>query len=147
MGCCAAFAAATGFANDAAVRFLADFDIKILRFGSRRRRAATTEAPPRSISRRGRISGRLDARNVDSTAPSAAECQSFLDNVVAQFGVFADFEVAAECPRITIRQSKTNQEGQGVTIAIARSSAGRPVEQSSVGLLLPRRAGARTYSK
>jgi hypothetical protein len=61
----------------AAERFLIDFDIKILRSveaASRR----TTEAP--------RISKRPYALGIGhSTAPIAAECQSFLDNVVAQF--------------------------------------------------------------
>jgi len=40
----------------------------------------TTKAPPRPWSRRGRISER------SSTAPIAVEFQSFLDNVIAQFG-------------------------------------------------------------
>jgi hypothetical protein len=69
----------------AAERFLTDFDIKILRSveaASRR----TTEAPPRPSGRRGRISEHPYALGIGhSTAPIAAECQSFLDNVVAQF--------------------------------------------------------------
>src|SRR5215467_4061203 len=47
----------------------------------------TTEAPPRPWSRRGRISERPHAPAIDdSTAPIAAECQSFLDNVIAGWG-------------------------------------------------------------
>src|SRR5215831_13602629 len=47
--------------------------------------AATTTAPPRPCSRRGRIpeGAPRRARNGRTTALFAAECQSFLDNVIA----------------------------------------------------------------
>jgi hypothetical protein len=47
--------------------------------------AATTTAPPRPRSRRGRIP-RHGAWNGHTTAPFADECQSFLDNVIAGLG-------------------------------------------------------------
>ena len=51
----------------------------------------TTEAPPRRCRRRGRISGRpWRPKLTDSTAPMAPECQSFLDNVVAQGHLIAE---------------------------------------------------------
>jgi len=46
---------------------------------------ATTAAPPRPCSRRGRIPRARRARNGHSTALFANECQSFLDNVIAGF--------------------------------------------------------------
>ena len=45
--------------------------------------AATAAAPPRPCSRRGRIPKASRARNGHTTALFAAECQSFLDNVIA----------------------------------------------------------------
>ena len=65
--------------------FFEDFATEILRsVGTASCR--TTEAPPRPKGRRGRISGSAPAPGIaDSTAPVAAECQSFLDNVVAGF--------------------------------------------------------------
>src|SRR5438034_8548962 len=49
--------------------------------------AATTAAPPRPCSRRGRISKRaLRAWNAHTTALLADECQSFLDNLIAGLG-------------------------------------------------------------
>ena len=46
----------------------------------------TTEAPPRPSSRQGKDLGAPLAPGIDdSTAPIAAQRQSFLDNVVAQF--------------------------------------------------------------
>lgn len=78
------FAAITG-SFEAGNDFFAAVDIEILRSieaASRR----TTEAPRRPCSQRGRISGRLLGASEHSTAPIAAKCQSFLDNVIAQFG-------------------------------------------------------------
>jgi hypothetical protein len=50
--------------------------------------AATTEAPPRPLSRRGRDPGtRLSTRTGHTTALFAQKSQSFLDNVVAGFGL------------------------------------------------------------
>jgi hypothetical protein len=52
----------------------------------------TTKAPPWRCSRRGRISGRpWRPKLTDGTAPMAPECQSFLDNVVAQRHLIAEF--------------------------------------------------------
>src|SRR5436190_19271329 len=49
--------------------------------------AATTTAPPRPCSRRGRIPKRaLRAWNAHTTALFAYECQSFLDNFIAGLG-------------------------------------------------------------
>jgi hypothetical protein len=48
--------------------------------------AATTTAPPRPCSRRGRIPRARRARNGHSTALFAAECQSFLDNLLLVLG-------------------------------------------------------------
>src|SRR5262249_12419344 len=49
--------------------------------------AVTATAPPRPCSRRGRIpEGVSRAQNGHSTALFAYECQSFLDNVIAQLG-------------------------------------------------------------
>ena len=48
--------------------------------------AATTTAPPRPRSRRGRIPRQSRARNGHTTALFADECQSFLDNVIAGLG-------------------------------------------------------------
>src|SRR5262249_53544013 len=45
--------------------------------------AATTTAPSRPCSRRGRNPEASRAWNSDTTALVAAECQSFLDNVIA----------------------------------------------------------------
>jgi hypothetical protein len=87
---CAGFAAEAGAADDATIRFaevgFADFDIEILRsvYGG--------VAPPLPKPHLGeQASGAgsrsaLGARICDSSAPIATECQSFLDNVVAQFG-------------------------------------------------------------
>ena len=61
------------------------FDIEILRSVDGGNLPPTTEAPPRPSGRRGRISERLSARSHDTTAPFAAECQSFLDNEIAHF--------------------------------------------------------------
>src|SRR5262249_13632393 len=49
--------------------------------------AATTAAPPRPCSRRGRVPEDASrARNGHSTALFSNECQSFLDNVIASLG-------------------------------------------------------------
>jgi hypothetical protein len=67
-------------------RFVADFGIGILHsvMAALRR---TTEAPPRPTRPAGQDSWALMRPGLDdSTAPIADECQSFLDNVVAQFG-------------------------------------------------------------
>src|SRR5262249_9234172 len=48
--------------------------------------AATTTAPPRPCSRRGRIPRAWRARTGHSTVLFAVECQSFLDNVIARLG-------------------------------------------------------------
>src|ERR1700692_910715 len=83
--CGAAFAAATGAGQDIAGRFLADLVMEIPR--AVRGAPRPPEAPPRRSSRRGRISKRpWRPETDDSTAPIGADCQSFLDNVVARFG-------------------------------------------------------------
>jgi hypothetical protein len=85
VACLVAFAARPA-ADDAAERFFLDFDIEILRSveaASRR----TTEAPPRPSGRRGGIPLSGSAPGIDNTtAPIAAESQSFLDHVIAQYG-------------------------------------------------------------
>jgi hypothetical protein len=83
-GCCVGFA--TGLADDASVRFFADFAIEILRS------VHGGVAPPPPKPHLGQQAGGAGSRSAlasgiaDSTAPIATECQSFLDNVVAQFG-------------------------------------------------------------
>ena len=74
----------------------------------------TTEAPPRRCSRRGRISGRpWRPKLTDSAAPMAPECQSFLDNVVAQR------HLIAELPR----GNHSRETGSIATACLARSSS------------------------
>jgi hypothetical protein len=69
---------------DAIRCFLTDLAIEILH-SIEAACAATTEAPPRPSSRRGRISKRpRDPETDNITAPIAAESQSFLDNLLAQ---------------------------------------------------------------
>ncbi len=69
----------------AAERFLTDFDIKILRSV----KAASTphhRSPTSAIKPAGQDLGAPSAPEIDdTTAPIAAECQSFLDHVIAQF--------------------------------------------------------------
>ena len=67
------------FANDG---FLADFDIEILH-SAHDGVAPHHRSPASAMSRRGRISERPWApKSDDSTAPIAAECQSFLQSVM-----------------------------------------------------------------
>src|SRR5437588_5490057 len=79
------FAAVVSVCAGRGNRFFADLDIEILRFGWWRRRAA----PPKP--HLGDLAGGAGPRSAhalgidDSTAPIAPECQSFLDNVIAQF--------------------------------------------------------------
>src|SRR5215475_6072004 len=84
--CCDDFEANTG-ATEATDDFFAGFDIEILRLVDDSPRAVTTEAPSRPQGRRGRISERRFGAPgiVDSTAPTAAICQSILDNNIARF--------------------------------------------------------------
>jgi hypothetical protein len=83
--CCGAFAAAPA-ASGAPERFLTDFDIKILRSV----KAASIphhRSPTSAIKPAGQDLGAPSAPGIDdTTAPIAAECQSFLDNVIAQCG-------------------------------------------------------------
>src|SRR6266478_1576447 len=83
--CCRAFAAPPA-AYGAAERFLTDFDIKILRSA----KAASIphhRSPTSAIRPAGQDLGAPSAPGIDdTTAPIAAECQSFLDNVIAQCG-------------------------------------------------------------
>src|SRR6266571_6941903 len=65
---------------------LVSFDIGILHCVGAASFAATTTAPPRPCSRRGRIPRASRAQNGHSTALVADECQSFLDNVIASLG-------------------------------------------------------------
>jgi hypothetical protein len=59
--------------------------------------AATTEAPPRPLSRRGRDPGtRLSTGTGHTTALFAQKSQSFLDNVVAGFGL-RDHQAIQHC--------------------------------------------------
>src|SRR6266436_6719139 len=85
VSCCGAFAAPPA-AYGAAERFLTDFDIKILRSV----KAASTphhRSPTSAIRPAGQDLGAPSAPGIgDTTAPIAAECQSFLDNVIAQCG-------------------------------------------------------------
>jgi len=78
--------AALPVAYGAAERFLTDFDIKILRSA----KAASTphhRSPTSAIRPAAQDLGASSAPGIDnSTAPIAAECQSFLDNVIAQCG-------------------------------------------------------------
>jgi hypothetical protein len=68
------------------VRFLTDFDIKILPSV----KAASIphhRSPTSAIRPAGQDLGAPSAPGIDdTTAPIAAECQSFLDNVIAQCG-------------------------------------------------------------
>jgi hypothetical protein len=77
--------AAPPAAYGAVERFLTDFDIKILRSA----KAASTphrRSPTSAIRPAGLDLGAPSAPGIDdTTAPIAAQCQSFLDNVVAQF--------------------------------------------------------------
>jgi hypothetical protein len=80
-----------GFVTGARIRaelgdFLVDFAIEILpSVGSGV--SPHHRSPTSANGRRGWISGSTPASGIDdSTAPVAAECQSFLDNVVAGFG-------------------------------------------------------------
>jgi hypothetical protein len=61
---------------------LVSLDIGILRCIGAASLAATTAAPPRPCSRRGRIPRRYRARNGHTTALFAGKCQSFLDNLI-----------------------------------------------------------------
>ena len=71
------------FGRGTVLRF--EFGLLIgISFGSAASIAATAEAPPQRRSRRGRIPERPNAQNHRTTAPITAECQSFLDNLVAQ---------------------------------------------------------------
>jgi hypothetical protein len=70
----------------AAVRFFAAFVIGIS-FGSWQPAGCIAEAPQKPLSRRGRIPERQSAPEAQhSSAPITSKCQSFLDNLVAQFG-------------------------------------------------------------
>jgi len=73
------------------------FDIGILHCVGAASFAATTTAPPRPWSRRGRIPRARRARNGHSTALFAAECQFFLDNVIAGFGFCDKIKKMAPC--------------------------------------------------
>ena len=85
MGCCEGFAVATVAVDDAADRFFADFDIEILHSVDGGI-APHHRSPTSAIKPAGQDLGAPSAPGIDdSTAPIAAECQSFLDNVIAQF--------------------------------------------------------------
>src|SRR6516162_6339829 len=79
------------------------FDIGILHcVGAASFAAATTTAPPRRCSRRGRIpEGVSRARNGRTTALFAAECQSFLDNLIAGLGQIGAWNDAGAFPACT----------------------------------------------
>jgi hypothetical protein len=63
-----------------------DFDIEILR-SDKGGIAPHHRSPTSAIRPAGQDLGAPSAPGIDdTTAPIAAECQSFLDNVVAQFG-------------------------------------------------------------
>src|SRR5215204_2531219 len=83
---CAGLVVATPVAVSLRARFLIDFAMGILvRFIAASRR--TTEAPSRPTGRRGGIPERAHSPELGaSTALLGEECQSFLDNNVAQFG-------------------------------------------------------------
>src|SRR5256885_17247565 len=94
--CCGAFAAPPA-AYGATERFLTDFDIKILR-SVKAVSIPHHRSPTSAIRPAGQDLGAPSAPGIDDTsAPIAAECQSFLDNVIAglrQTGAWDDPAVA-----------------------------------------------------
>jgi hypothetical protein len=83
--CCEGFAAPPAAVDEAAGRFFKDFDIEILR--SVKAASPHHRSPTSAIRPAGRDLGAPSAPGIDdTTAPIAAECQSFLDHVIAQFG-------------------------------------------------------------
>jgi len=83
---CAGFEDGTDAADDAAVRCFADFDIEILRSVDGGV-APHHRSPIEAIKPMGQdLWATLAPGTDDSTALLAIECQSILDNIVAQFG-------------------------------------------------------------
>src|SRR5262249_41005829 len=84
------------FARDVGLRFNFPFVIGIS-FSCAAITAATTEAPPQRINRRGRIPEAQPALGTGhSTALSARRSQSFLDNLIASLGrTSADSRIAS----------------------------------------------------
>ena len=83
--CCEGFAAPPAAVDEAAERFFTDFDIEILR--SVKAASPHHRSPTSAIRPAGQDLGARSAPGIDdTTAPIAAECQSFLDNVIAQCG-------------------------------------------------------------
>jgi hypothetical protein len=81
----AGFAVGPGAADDAAVCFFADFDIEILRsvhggVAPHHRSPITANKPAGQD-----LKARWAPGTGDSTAPMAAECQSFLRNIITQW--------------------------------------------------------------
>jgi hypothetical protein len=75
-----------GAADDTVGRFFADFDIEILR-SVHRGVAPHHRSPASAMEPAGQdLRARLAPGIGDSTAPTAVECHSFLDNLIAEFG-------------------------------------------------------------
>jgi hypothetical protein len=84
IGCGDSVAAVASIRAARVDRFLANFDIEILR--SVRGVAPHHRSPTSAAKPAGQDLGTPSASGMaDTTAPNTAECQSFLDNLIAQF--------------------------------------------------------------